>query len=170
MPHSKTRVLADLAFISNVISFIMHFFCINLHWNITLITDFFATFINLMPRWVSFFFNFKCLFEKTNKDPNTQVYYLIKSLPPPKKKSKHILHLKTETRKWSRYYYKSMNQNKTYSRESQKPVFQYSNIWRRVTIQKDGSRKKKTVEHKKCIRNISLGHLRIGCRFRKSGM
>lgn len=43
--------------------------------------------------------NFKCLFEKTNKDPNTQVYYLIKSLPKKKKKSKHILHLKTETRK-----------------------------------------------------------------------
>ena len=40
--------------------------------------------------------NFKCLFEKTNKDQNTQVYYLIKSLP---KKKKHILHLKTETRK-----------------------------------------------------------------------
>ena len=29
--------------------------------------------------------NFKCLFEKTNKDQNTQVYYLIKSLPKKKK-------------------------------------------------------------------------------------
>lgn len=28
--------------------------------------------------------NFKCLFEKTNKGPNTQVYYLIKSLPKKK--------------------------------------------------------------------------------------
>lgn len=42
--------------------------------------------------------NFKCLFEKTNKDPNTQVFYLLKSLQK-KKKSKYILHLKTETRK-----------------------------------------------------------------------
>ena len=40
--------------------------------------------------------NFKCLFEKTNKGPNTQVYYLIKSLP---KKKNHILDLKTEARK-----------------------------------------------------------------------
>lgn len=40
--------------------------------------------------------NFKCLFEKTNKGPNIQVYLL-----PDKKftKKKHILDLKTEARK-----------------------------------------------------------------------
>lgn len=31
-------------------------------------------------------------------------------------------------------------------------------------------KEKKTAEHKKCIRNITLGHHRIGCIFRKSGM
>ena len=30
-------------------------------------------------------YSFKCLFEKTNKDPNIQVYYLIKIKSLPKK-------------------------------------------------------------------------------------
>lgn len=55
-------------------------------------------------------YSLTCLFEKTNQEPNTQVYQpiQIKSLP----KKVHLLHQKTESRRWLGQDYKSMSQNR----------------------------------------------------------
>lgn len=70
------------------------------------------------------------------KDPNTNNCYLIKNGLT---KKVHIPHLKTEGRKWSRYCYKSMNQNKHTIADHKSQSF---NIWKWMKTWKDWPRKK----------------------------